>query len=294
MRLIKDIYADKEALGKPTISFEFFPFKTPEGEVRFFDKTLPALMEARPDYASVTYGAGGSTREKTLDIVEKIQGDFGLTTMAHLTCVKHTIDEINSILDDAKNRGIRNILALRGDPPPGENWSMTDGGFEYASDLVSYIKAQGDFGIAVAGFPEGHIDCKDGKEVDWQYLIKKIKCGADIVITQMFFDNSDYFQLVDFLKEVGVNIPLLPGIIPVDNASQIKKFSAMCGAKLPKKFTTRLEELGDDSDAVREFGIEYASLQCQELLDNGASGLHFYTLNKSKAVCGVLSNLNLA
>ena len=294
MRLIKDIYADKEALGKPTISFEFFPFKTPEGEVRFFDKTLPALMEARPDYASVTYGAGGSTREKTLEIVEKIQGDFGLTTMAHLTCVKHTIDEINSILDDAKNRGIRNILALRGDPPPGENWSMTDGGFEYASDLVSYIKAQGDFGIAVAGFPEGHIDCKDGKEVDWQYLIKKIKCGADLVITQMFFDNSDYFQLVDFLKEVGVNIPLLPGIIPVDNASQIKKFSAMCGAKLPKKFTTRLEELGDDSDAVREFGIEYASLQCQELLDNGASGLHFYTLNKSKAVCGVLSNLNLA
>ena len=262
MRLIKDIYADKEALGKPTISFEFFPFKTPEGEVRFFNKTLPALMEARPDYASVTYGAGGSTREKTLEIVEKIQGDFGLTTMAHLTCVKHTIDEINSILDDAKNRGIRNILALRGDPPPGENWSMTDGGFEYASDLVSYIKAQGDFGIAVAGFPEGHIDCKDGKEVDWQYLIKKIKCGADLVITQMFFDNSDYFQLVDFLKEVGVNIPLLPGIIPVDNASQIKKFSAMCGAKLPKKFTTRLEELGDDSDAVREFGIEYASLQC--------------------------------
>ena len=294
MRLIKDIYDDKEALGKPTISFEFFPFKKPEGEVRFFDKTLPALMEARPDYASVTYGAGGSTREKTLEIVEKIQGDFGLTTMAHLTCVKHTIDEINSILDDAKNRGIRNILALRGDPPPGENWSMTDGGFEYASDLVSYIKAQGDFGIAVAGFPEGHIDCKDGKEVDWQYLIKKIKCGADLVITQMFFDNSDYFQLVDFLKEVGVNIPLLPGIIPVDNASQIKKFSAMCGAKLPKKFTTRLEELGDDSDAVREFGIEYASLQCQELLDNGASGLHFYTLNKSKAVCGVLSNLNLA
>ena len=294
MRLIKDIYVDKEALGKPTISFEFFPFKTPEGEVRFFDKTLPALMEARPDYASVTYGAGGSTREKTLEIVEKIQGDFGLTTMAHLTCVKHTIDEINSILDDAKNRGIRNILALRGDPPPGENWSMTDGGFEYASDLVSYIKAQGDFGIAVAGFPEGHIDCKDGKEVDWQYLIKKIKCGADLVITQMFFDNSDYFQLVDFLKEVGVNIPLLPGIIPVDNASQIKKFSAMCGAKLPKKFTTRLEELGDDSDAVREFGIEYASLQCQELLDNGAPGLHFYTLNKSKAVCGVLSNLNLA
>ena len=153
MRLIKDIYADKEALGKPTISFEFFPFKTPEGEVRFFDKTLPALMEARPDYASVTYGAGGSTREKTLDIVEKIQGDFGLTTMAHLTCVKHTIDEINSILDDAKNRGIRNILALRGDPPPGENWAMTDGGFEYASDLVSREKLSGKGGQK--GFPIG-------------------------------------------------------------------------------------------------------------------------------------------
>ena len=294
MRFIRDIHADKEATGKPTISFEFFPFKTPKGEARFFDETLPSLIEAGPDYASVTYGAGGSTREKTLDIVEQIQGDFGLTTMAHLTCVKHTSEEIGDIMDDAKKRGIRNILALRGDPPPGENWSMTDGGFEYASDLVSYIKAQGDFGIAVAGFPEGHIDCKDGKKVDWQYLIKKIKCGADMVITQMFFDNSDYFQLADFLKEAGVNIPLLPGIIPVDNTSQIKKFSAMCGAKLPKKFITRLEELGDDLDAVREFGIEHATLQCQELLDRGAPGLHFYTLNKSKAVSSVLSNLNLA
>ncbi|MAD23959.1 MAG: methylenetetrahydrofolate reductase [NAD(P)H] [Verrucomicrobiales bacterium] len=294
MRLIKDIHSDKELLGKPTISFEFFPFKTPEGEVRFFEETLPSLMGSRPDYASVTYGAGGSTREKTFEIVAKIQGDFGLPTIAHLTCVKHTIDEINSILDDAKKLGVRNILALRGDPPLGEDWSMTDGGFEYASDLVSYIKAQGDFGIAVAGFPEGHIDCKDGKKVDWQYLIKKIKCGADMVITQMFFDNSDYFQLADFLKEAGVNIPLLPGIIPVDNTSQIKKFSAMCGAKLPKKFTTRLEELGDDLDGVREFGIEHATLQCQELLDRGAPGLHFYTLNKSKAVSSVLSNLNLA
>ena len=294
MRFIRDIHADKKASGKPTISFEFFPFKTPEGETRFFEETLPSLMEAKPDYASVTYGAGGSTREKTLDIVEQIQGDFGLTTMAHLTCVRHTSEEIGDILDDAKNRGIRNILALRGDPPPGEHWSMTDGGFEYASDLVSYIHAQGDFGISVAGFPEGHIDCRKGREVDWQHLIKKIKCGADLVITQMFFDNSDYFRLADFLKEAGVNTPLLPGIIPVDNSSQIKKFSDMCGAKLPKKFATRLEELGADADAVREYGIEYASLQCQELLDRGAPGLHFYTLNKSKAVRGVLNNLNLA
>ncbi len=293
MRFISEIHADKKALGQPTISFEFFPFKTPKGEVKFFNETLPSLMEARPDYASVTYGAGGSTREKTLDIVERIQGDHGLTTMAHLTCIKHTQEEIGSILHDARKRSIRNILALRGDPPPGENWSMTDGGFEFASDLVSYIKSQGDFGIAVAGFPEGHIDCKDGREADWHHLVQKVNCGADMVITQMFFDNSDYFQLSDFLVESGTNSPLFPGIIPVTNVEQIKKFSALCGAKLPGKFTARLEELSDDNDAVREFGIEYASSQCQELLDKGAPGLHFYTLNQSEAILRILRNLNL-
>ena len=294
MRFIREIHADKNKQGKPTISFEFFPFKTPEGEKRFFCETLPSLAEIGPDYASVTYGAGGSTREKTLEIVEKIQSDFYLPTMAHLTCVNHTRDEIGDILNDAKKRNIKNILALRGDPPSGQNWSMTDGGFEYASDLVSYIHALGDFDIAVAGFPEGHIDCTGGREVDWQHLIKKIKSGASQVITQMFFDNSDYFRLAEFLKDAEVNTQLLPGIIPVTNTSQIKKFSAMCGAKLPQKFADTLEELGNDEDAVREYGIEYASSQCQELLDRGAPGLHFYTLNKSKAVRQVISNLNLA
>ena len=153
MRFIRDIHAEKAVAGKPTISFEFFPFKTPEGEATFFGKTLPALMTARPDYASVTYGAGGSTREKTLEIVEQIQNDFSLTTMAHLTCIKHTQAEIDAILDEANNRGIRNILALRGDPPPGEDWSQTEGGFEFASELVTHIRGRGDFGVAVAGFP---------------------------------------------------------------------------------------------------------------------------------------------
>ena len=260
MRFIRDIHAEKQASGKPTISFEFFPFKPPEGEATFFGKTLPALMTARPDYASVTYGAGGSTREKTLEIVERIQ----------------------------------NILALRGDPPPGEEWAQTEGGFEFASELVEFLRERGGFGIGAAGFPEGHIDCAEGRETDWRHLVGKINCGADFVITQMFFDNADYFRLADYLKGQGVAVPLFPGIIPVANAGQIKKFSAMCGAKLPESFSSRLDELGDDADAVREYGIEYATGQCRELLERGAPGLHFYTLNKSKAVLQILANLGLA
>ncbi len=294
MRFIRDIHAEKQANGKPTISFEFFPFKTPEGEVAFFGKTLPALMAAKPDYASVTYGAGGSTREKTLEIVERIQNDFGLTTMAHLTCIKHTQAEIGGILDEAARRGIQNILALRGDPPPGEEWAQTEGGFEFASELVEFLRERGGFGIGAAGFPEGHIDCAEGFEIDWRHLVGKINCGADFVITQMFFDNADYFRLADYLKGQGVAVPLFPGIIPVANAGQIKKFSAMCGAKLPELFSSRLDELGDDADAVREYGIEYATAQCRELLERGAPGLHFYTLNKSKAVLQILANLGLA
>jgi len=294
MRYIRDIHADKQATGQPTISFEFFPFKTPQGEATFFGKTLPALMTAKPDYASVTYGAGGSTREKTIEIVERIQNDFGLTTMAHLTCIKHTRAEIGGILDEAANRGIQNILALRGDPPPGENWAQTEGGFEFASELVEFLRERGGFGIGAAGFPEGHIDCAEGYETDWRHLVGKVNCGADFVITQMFFDNADYFRLADYLKGQGVAVPLFPGIIPVANAGQIKKFSAMCGAKLPELFSSRLDELGDDADAVREYGIEYATGQCRELLERGAPGLHFYTLNKSKAVLQILANLGLA
>ena len=294
MRFIRDIHAEKQGSGKPTISFEFFPFKTPAGEATFFGKTLPALMTARPDYASVTYGAGGSTREKTLEIVERIQNDFGLTTMAHLTCIKQTQAEIGGILDEAARRGIQNILALRGDPPPGEEWAQTEGGFEFASELVEFLRERGGFGIGAAGFPEGHIDCAEGFEIDWRHLVGKINCGADFVITQMFFDNADYFRLADYLKGQGVAVPLFPGIIPVANAGQIKKFSAMCGAKLPESFSSRLDELGDDADAVREYGIEYATGQCRELLERGAPGLHFYTLNKSKAVLQILANLGLA
>ena len=294
MRFIRDIHAEKQGSGKPTISFEFFPFKTTEGEATFFGKTLPALMTARPDYASVTYGAGGSTREKTLEIVERIQNDFGLTTMAHLTCIKQTQAEIGGILDEAARRGIQNILALRGDPSPGEEWAQTEGGFEFASELVEFLRERGGFGIGAAGFPEGHIDCAEGFEIDWRHLVGKINCGADFVITQMFFDNADYFRLADYLKGQGVAVPLFPGIIPVANAGQIKKFSAMCGAKLPESFSSRLDELGDDADAVREYGIEYATGQCRELLERGAPGLHFYTLNKSKAVLQILANLGLA
>ena len=257
-------------------------------------ETLDELKVYCPDYVSVTYGAGGSTRAFTEEITFEAKRKTGVEVMAHLTCVGQTKEEIHGVLERLNAEGVENIIALRGDPPPGEEWAQTEGGFEFASELVEFLRERGGFGIGAAGFPEGHIDCAEGFEIDWQHLVGKINCGADFVITQMFFDNADYFRLADYLKGQGVAVPLFPGIIPVANAGQIKKFSAMCGAKLPESFSSRLDELGDDADAVREYGIEYATGQCRELLERGAPGLHFYTLNKSKAVLQILANLGLA
>jgi methylenetetrahydrofolate reductase (NADPH) len=259
------------------------------------DKTLPALLQTRPDYCSVTYGAGGGTREKTLRIVEAIQSRHGLTAVAHLTCVYSTREEIQRLLGQIRSLGVRNVLALRGDPPGGGEFQMTPGGFEFSSQLVRFIREQGEFCIGVAGFPEGHIACKEGKEADWRYLKGKIDAGADFVITQLFFDNADFFQFRDHMtRRHGVHIPLVPGIIPILSASQIKRFTAMCGARIPGPLAARLEALGDDEAAVSEFGIEYATRQCEELLRDGAPGIHFYTLNKAHATVRILKHLGLS
>ena len=294
IRFIRDIYAEGRAAGRPVISFEFFPTKTDEGERTLFEKTIPALRLLDPGFCSVTYGAGGSTRAKTLMIVDRIQREQQLTTMAHLTCVNATAAETGALLREAGALGIRNILALRGDPPDGGEFRKTEGGFEYSYELVRFIREAGDYSIGVAGFPEGHIACKEGKYVDWQRLKHKIDQGADFVVTQLFFNNRDYLEFRDYLGGLGVTVPLVPGIIPILSTAQIKRFVALCGADLPKPLVAEVEKRGDDDEAVTQFGIEYATRQCAELLREGAPGIHFYTLNKARSTTEILKNLGLA
>ena len=293
MQLIRDIFARARG-ARPVISFEFFPTKTPEGERALVEKTIPALGRLKPDFCSVTYGAGGSTREKTLTIVERIQREQGLTAMAHMTCVNATRDDTAAVLAQARSLGITNILALRGDPPGGVgDFQKTEGGFEFSYELVRFIKEIGGFSIGVAGFPEGHIACPDGKYADWKHLKHKIDQGADFVITQLFFNNHDYFEFRDYLTSLGVRVPLVPGIIPIMSAAQIKRFVALCGADLPAALLSELDKRGDDDEAVTQFGIEYATRQCEELLREGAPGLHFYTLNKARSTSEIVGNLGL-
>ena len=295
MQLIRDIYAASRANRRPVISFEFFPPKTEEGDRTLFEKTIPALLKTRPDYCSVTYGAGGSTREKTLMIVDRIRREHGLAAVAHLTCVSATQEEIRTLLSQIRALGVKNVLALRGDPPGGGEFQATPGGFEFSSQLVRFIREQGDFCVGVAGFPEGHIACKEGKHADWRHLSRKIEVGADFVLTQLFFDNADFYEFRDQLVRThGVQVPLVPGIVSILSASQIKRFTAMCGARIPAPLAARLDALAHDDAAAAEFGIEYASQQCADLIRNGVPGIHFYTLNKAASTVRVLKNLGLA
>ena len=295
IQFIHEIHESCRAAGRPAVSFEFFPPKTPEGEKNLLEKTIPALLELKPDYCSVTYGAGGTTRDKTIGIVDRIQREHGLTTMMHLTCVNSTKDELASVLAEAKERGIRNILALRGDPPPGAaEWKATEGGFTYSSQLVEFLKQLGGFSIGTAGFPEGHIAQKGGKLEDWRFLREKITAGADFIVTQLFFDNEDFFTFHTYLELHEVKVPIIPGILPVSSAKQTKKFTEMCGAHLPERFLKRLDEIGGDDEAATKYGIEYATEQCRVLLKSGVQGLHFYTLNKAASTIAIVRNLGLA
>lgn len=294
MQFIRDIHDTKRGRA-PVISFEFFPPKTDEGDRNLIEKTIPALLKLKPDFCSVTYGAGGSTRDKTLTIVERIQREHGLTAMSHLTCVNSTREQLGAVLADAKQRGIKNILALRGDPPPGTGeFRKIPGGFEFSRELVAFVKEIGGFCIGTAGFPEGHIACKEGKIVDWQRLKMKVDAGADFVITQLFFDNRDFFAFRDYMSKLGLKVPIVPGMLPILSGSQIKKFTTLCGATIPAPMTAKLEQLGDDDAAVTAYGIDYCAKQCQELLRGGVEGLHFYTLNKAHSTTEVLRNLGLA
>lgn len=296
MQFIRDIHSACRAAGRPAISFEFFPPKTDEGDRNLLERTLPALLALKPDYCSVTYGAGGSTRDKTIGIVDRIQREHGLTAMMHLTCVNSTRAQLGEVLAEARTRGITNILALRGDPPGGTGeWIATEGGFQYSSQLVEFIRELGGFSIGTAGFPEGHIAQTAGKIADWDFLAAKMEAGADFVITQLFFDNEDFYRFHDYLvKKVGRPLTIIPGMLPIVSGKQTKKFTELCGSRLPAEFVARLDALGDDDAAVIEYGIEYATRQCEALLEFGVPGLHFYTLNKPHSTTQVVRNLGLA
>lgn len=256
---------------------------------------MPALARLGPAYCSVTYGAGGSTRDKTLSMVDRIQRDYSVPAMAHLTCVGSTREEIAGMLAQAKARDIVNILALRGDPPAGSSgFQQIEGGFQFAHELVTLTRNTGGFSIGVAGFPEGHLECKEGKEVDWRRLQAKIGCGADFVITQIFFENTFFYDFRDYLvRKLGVTVPIIPGIIAIQSAAQINRFTALCGATMPAMLRARLDALANDDAGASEFGIEFAARQCADLLRAGVPGLHFYTLNKSVSTARILTSLGL-
>jgi methylenetetrahydrofolate reductase (NADPH) len=279
--------------GLPAVSFEFFPPKTDAGFQQLL-QTIEQLKPIQPSYVSVTYGAGGSTRQKTVELVERIQREAKIRAMAHLTCVGHTADQIGGILDDVWNAGIRNVLALRGDPPQGQSqFVATEGGFGYASELVSYVRGRHDFCIAAAGYPEGHPQCLN-RTRDMEHLKRKVDNGANFVVTQLFFDNAEFYRFRDEARAMGIKVPIIAGIMPITNVSQIKRFISMCGAKIPHRLLTKLEAIEPSGpDAVHQTGVDYAAMQCRDLLFNDVDGLHLYTLNKSKATVEVCQQLNV-
>ena len=268
--------------ASPVFSFEFFPPKDEEGMKSLYG-TILELKALKPSYVSVTYGAGGANRDKTLGLVGRIKHEIGLEPMSHLTCVGSSSALIHEILGKIKADQIENILALRGDPPKGEkNFVKAEGGFGYAYELVREIKKNYDFCIGVAGYPEKHPESPTLEE-DIDHLKLKVDSGADFIVTQLFFNNNAFFDFLRRTDKAGIKVPIIPGIMPITNFGQIKKFTEMCGAALPEKIIKDLERLQDRPEDVEKYGTDYAIGQCRELLDNGVKGIHFYTLNKSKA-----------
>ena len=276
IRKISDILKEKEL----TYSFEFFPPKTEKGMEKLYE-VAGAFKDLEPDWFSVTYGAGGSTRELTMDIVDELQRRLEVPTMHHLTCIGHSKAELAAIINEMKNKNIRNILALRGDMPEGvEHWEPAPDGFEYCYQLIELIRTYGDFfSIGVAGFPEGHVDCPD-KETDSKYLKIKIDAGGEFAITQLFFDNEDYFEYVDRVRKIGVTVRIIPGILPVINYQKLLRFCETCGAVIPQRVHDIFKPLDGNDEATYNAGVQFAVKQCNELLEGGAPGLHFYALNK--------------
>ena len=268
--------------GTPTVSFEFFPPKNDEGFLRLFD-TIEALRPLQPSYVSVTYGAGGSTRRKTVELVRRIKHEIGIESMAHLTCVGASRDEIAEVLDTLEAGGVENVLPLRGDPPRGQDrFRPVHGGFRYASELVGFIRPRYEFCLGGACYPETHPEAPD-PETDLTNLKRKVDAGAEFLITQLFFDNTDFLRFRDRAVRGGIRVPIVAGIMPIRSLKQTQRFAQMCGARIPRDLLARMEAVQQDAAAVRRIGIEHATLQCCRLLEAGVAGLHFYTLNHSSA-----------
>ena len=284
--------ADLYARSGLTLSVEFFPPKTEKGEENLFSE-IEIIKRLNPGFCSVTYGAGGSTREKTVALVETIRDRCGLEVMCHLTVVGQSKAEARSVLERLKEKGIENLLALGGDPPQGmADWRPHPDGFHHAIELVHEAVAIGGFSVAVAGFPECHPRATS-RQADLSFLKEKVEAGAAAVITQLFFDNDDYFRFVEDLQKLRVAVPIVPGILPIQSASQVRRFTALCCSKIPQKLERELVKVDSDDDAAVQLGIEYASRQCEELIKFGVAGLHFYSLNKSYSVQTICRNLGL-
>jgi methylenetetrahydrofolate reductase (NADPH) len=281
------------AQGGRSFSFELFPPKTDEGE-RALWQTIRDLERLHPTFVSVTYGAGGSTRDRTVRITEQIRQQTSLLPVAHLTCVGATQDELRSVIAQYAAAGVMNVLALRGDPPDGPSapWQLHPGGFQHADELVAFIRTLGDFSVGVAAFPEGHPAAPD-LDFDARVLAEKQKAGAEFGITQFFFRVEDYVQLVDRAQSFGCTMPILPGLMPVTNVAQIERFSALSGAAFPPELAEQFTAVKDDDQAVRDLGVAVAIDLARELLDVGAPGLHFYTLNRSTSTRRVYEALDL-
>jgi methylenetetrahydrofolate reductase (NADPH) len=279
--------------GKFGLSFELFPPKSPQGVANLFQH-VARLTTYKPSFITCTYGAGGSTQETTLEIVARVHREFQLPVATHLTCVGRTADQLREYLYTARGQQVENVVALRGDPPRGDTtFRPVPGGFRNANELVSLIHAEfPDFGIAVAGYPEKHQEAPS-LEVDLANLKRKVDAGADVVLTQLFYNNDDFFRFRDCCDALGIRLPIVPGLLPVTNFAQIQRITSLCGAKLPPAFVRRLEAAGDSPDDQFQIGVEFAAEQARDLVEAGVPGLHFYVLNRSEAAAEVLSNVSL-
>jgi len=290
---VTDILRFARERGEPIFSFEFFPPRTDEGERQLF-QTVEALRPLGPAFVSVTYGAGGSERARTVDLVKRLKLEAEVEPVAHVTCAGSPRDEVARVLDEVAEAGIQNVLLLRGDPPRGERtFTPHPDGFPHASDLVSYVRAQGQrwrFCVGAAAYPEGHPETRDLSR-DLAHLKVKVDAGVDFLVTQLLFDNAHYFRFVERARAAGIAVPVLPGVMPLTNVDQIERFTAMCGASIPPLLRAAMEVRRTDPEASLQLGVAYSSLQCADLLRRGAPGVHFYTLNRSPSSRAILAAL---
>ena len=293
---VTDILRFARERGEPVFSFEFFPPKDEEGERQLF-ATVEALRPLGPAFVSVTYGAGGSARARTVELVKRLKRDVEVEAVAHVTCVGSSRQDIAHVLDEVANAGIQNVLALRGDPPKGERTFVPHPeGFRYASELVAFVRSRPEhwrFCLGAAAYPEGHVETRDLGQ-DLAHLKTKVEAGTDFLVTQLFFDNAHYFRFVERVRASGISVPVIPGVMPLTNVDQIERFTAMCGAQIPQALRAAMVVRRSDPEAALQLGVAYASLQCADLLRRGAPGVHFYTLNRSPSSRAILAALRAA